>query len=124
MPPDELAALSEALAALIERVVEARLPRIDPEPERRPLAVSYSEAARLLGVSVSTVKRLVADRTLVPVELHGAKRLRTADLEALLGPPESPYESVYLMPRPAPESSVYRICRRESASRKQKTRRT
>ena len=53
------------------------------------MLVSQPEAARLLGVSIETLRRMVTAGSLAPVYLHpGAHpRLRRSDLERLVGQP-------------------------------------
>lgn len=50
----------------------------------RPVAVSYETAAAMLEVSVSTIKRLIQKGELTPLAFGGARRLRVADVEALV----------------------------------------
>jgi excisionase family DNA binding protein len=56
-----------------------------------PRLLTYAEAGRLMAVSDSTVKRLVAAGDLSPVHIGGAARLRICDLDsyidALVGGP-------------------------------------
>jgi excisionase family DNA binding protein len=52
---------------------------------QQPRAVDYTEAGRLLGVSLSSVKRLVRDGALPVVNIGGrAPRVRVADIDAFL----------------------------------------
>ena len=55
---------------------------IDPGDDAGvPLAVDYSEAGRLLGVSPSSIYRLVRDGKLRAVTVGAAKRVPRAELE-------------------------------------------
>lgn len=51
--------------------------------ETLPMLVNKTETARLLGISLSSVFRLVRDKHLTPVQLHGGRRYRTAEIEEL-----------------------------------------
>jgi excisionase family DNA binding protein len=48
------------------------------------LALTYRDSADRLGVSESTVKRLVRDGQLPAVDILGARRIRSKDLDAYL----------------------------------------
>lgn len=61
-------------------------------PER--LAYPFPEAARLLGVSLSTVKRLVAAGKLRTADVGGKRRIPRQSLYALLNTPETVEEAV------------------------------
>lgn len=52
------------------------------------LLVTFDEAARLLSVSVKTVRRLVAERTLPKVKIGRSVRIRRSDLERLVNTKE------------------------------------
>ena len=54
-----------------------------------PLFVSVADAAAMLGVSESTVWRMLADQQLVATRIRGARRIRVADLQAFRGTPEN-----------------------------------
>ena len=47
-----------------------------------PLAITYDDAAELLGIGRSSLKRLIAAGRIATVSIGGAVRIRTADLEA------------------------------------------
>jgi excisionase family DNA binding protein len=83
--PDELTDLE---AALVDRVRQAQSGPPDdgmPDlPDDGPmLLLTYEQVAGLLAVSRSTVKRLVSDGTLTPVDVAGARRLHRDDVERL-----------------------------------------
>lgn len=59
-------------------------------PER--LAYPFPEAARLLGVSLSTVKRLVGSGRLRTADVGGKRRIPRASLYALLETPDADQE--------------------------------
>ena len=85
-------ALVELASACASEVSEGqRGSRLDPENAvldgglMYPRAVDYAEAGRLLGVSLSSVKRLVRDGALPVVHIGGrVPRVRVADLDAYL----------------------------------------
>jgi hypothetical protein len=53
-----------------------------------PLAVSITDAGRLLGAHRNTIGRLIAKGALTPVVLPGGmKRIRVADIKALIAHP-------------------------------------
>ena len=49
-----------------------------------PALMTRADVAAELGMSVSTVKRLIADGALVAVEVGRSTRVRRSDLEAFL----------------------------------------
>lgn len=49
-----------------------------------PRLLTYDQVAASLGCSVRTVKRLVQESALVPVQVAGLVRIRTADLDAFV----------------------------------------
>jgi excisionase family DNA binding protein len=53
--------------------------------ELKPLAVGFSEAARLAGLSEKTLRRAARDGRLTVVKVGRAQRVRIADLEQFLG---------------------------------------
>lgn len=53
-----------------------------------PLFVSIRDAAVLLGVSESTVWRMLADGQITATRIRGNRRIRVADLQAFRGTPE------------------------------------
>lgn len=53
-----------------------------------PRAVKYETAAQILEVSMSTIKRLVADGRLDAIALGGSKRIPIASIDALVGETE------------------------------------
>lgn len=58
------------------------LPGGDGGPE--PRLVRYETAARMLEVSVSTIKRLIRAGELHPVSLGGASRIRVAEIDSYI----------------------------------------
>ncbi|WP_221776091.1 helix-turn-helix domain-containing protein [Rhodococcus aetherivorans] len=86
--PAELHDLAEALALLANQRQSAPNFRHDrPIDDGRgmdPIAVPYTEAARLLSVSERSISRLVADGTLAPVAIGGAKRIPIDQLHRLV----------------------------------------
>jgi excisionase family DNA binding protein len=52
-------------------------------PKKRPLR-SLSYAAERLGVSISSVRRLIARRELVAINIGGVKRIEDDELEDLI----------------------------------------
>jgi hypothetical protein len=67
---------------------DAALATLSGRPrEKKPdaLLLTQAETARLLGCSRWTVRNCVADGTLHPVSLRGAKRYRKAEVLALAG---------------------------------------
>lgn len=84
-PPPGIPDLFEALAEVSEG--QASSPGAGEERTVEigrvsPLLVSYSDAAAMLSISVSTLKRRLADGDLTPVFVAGLARIRVADLEA------------------------------------------
>lgn len=86
MAPPE--GIRELLAALTRSVSGGHAGSFDAGEARtvevetvRPLLVSYSDAAAMLAISVSTLKRRLADGELTPVFVGGLARLRVADIE-------------------------------------------
>lgn len=82
MPPDLL---------LLVRVVTGpqeqskRDPRLQlPDDEGVPVVVDYSEAARLLSVSASTVARMVKAGQLRTVTFGAAKRIPRSEIERVV----------------------------------------
>jgi len=86
--PAELKALGEALALHANQRQPAPNFRQDhPSDHGRgmdPIAVPYTEAARLLSVSERSISRLVAAGTLAPVAIGGAKRIPIDQLHRLV----------------------------------------
>jgi len=85
MPPG----VAELAAALRQRLSQGQAgPALDSLAAAAdavrvsPLAITYDEAAALLGVGRSSVKRLVASGRIATVSIGGAVRIRAADLEA------------------------------------------
>lgn len=64
----------------------------DPLPDR--LAYSIAESARLLGLSESTVKRLLASGKLVAVRVGVHRRIPRDELYRLLEPPTEAQEAL------------------------------
>ena len=85
-PPDELLRLLGHVS-MVARNGQQR-PTVAPplvvahDRDMQLLTLTYEAAARRLGVSARTVRRLVADGALAAVSIAGARRIRTADLGA------------------------------------------
>lgn len=62
------------------------LVEVPAEPERRiaPLAVSFEEAADLMSISRSTVRRLVDEGHLPVAKIYRTRKIRVVDIEAFL----------------------------------------
>ena len=60
-------------------------PRLAPADILRPAVLTISEAARLMRISVRTVRRLVATGELSAVRIGRCIRFRRADVERFLG---------------------------------------
>lgn len=61
------------------------MPRLKPRDPTRPVMVRIIEASRILDVSVTTVRRWLANGTLKAVEIPGAERkVDYASIERLL----------------------------------------
>lgn len=57
-----------------------------------PLAVNFADAARMLGVSESTIKRLVSAGELHAINVAGARRITQLELEGFVSKQMSPPE--------------------------------
>lgn len=71
---EELRRIREELAAL----------RRETSKGPPPLAVGYEKAAKMLDVSLSTVKRLVLRGDLVPIRLMGRKLLSISEINRMM----------------------------------------
>ena len=70
--------------AVIERVLAGELPTAAAKAPSGPLLMGMSASAQLLGVSRSTIWRMIQAGRLSTVEvLPGSRRVRKADLEAI-----------------------------------------
>lgn len=85
--PPALFALAEALAGIGKvtsgqggSTLDAAADDVDAHPVLAPLAVTFTAAAAAIGVSTSTVKRLVTAGQLPTVKVMGRTLVRTADL--------------------------------------------
>lgn len=81
--PSELVALLGVLRSCQE---QSSFPaRLDPGDDAGvPLAYDYAESGRLLGVSASTVTRLVRDGRLRAIAIGRAKRIPLTELEGYI----------------------------------------
>jgi excisionase family DNA binding protein len=63
------------------------MPRLKPREPTQRVTVRISEAARMLDVSVTTIRRWLANGTLRAIEIPGAERkVDVASIEKLLKP--------------------------------------
>ena len=69
--------------AIVREVIPS--PSAHTGPQHEALLLKQAEAGRLLGCSRHTIKRLVADGLLHPVQLRGAIRYRRQELMAMAG---------------------------------------
>jgi excisionase family DNA binding protein len=87
-PPLELRDLVNALHGVSGGQGGSRNAKVDDPVDvglmQQQLALSYRTAADRLGVSESTIKRLVRDGRLPVVDILGSRRIRSADLDAYL----------------------------------------
>lgn len=87
--PPGLFALAEAVAGVSKGqggpTVDAAADDVDAHPVLAPLAITTTTAAAAIGVSTSTVKRLVAAGQLPTVKLMGRTLIRAADLAGFIG---------------------------------------
>lgn len=88
--PDELTELERCFASRARRVQEG--PPFAPTADLAhsetvspsPLLVDYADAAVLLKIGLSSLKRLVQAGDLVPVHIGRSARLRVVDVEAYI----------------------------------------
>lgn len=93
----KLLAANPAQLEQIDAILEGSLPDNRRDPDE-PLLVGVGNAARRLGISRSTLWRMISSNRLRKIELYpGAYRVRVSDLHALasggsteLAPPQSP----------------------------------
>jgi hypothetical protein len=76
------------------------------EADQLPLLVPLSACERILGLSQSSVHRLVVNGDLPLADLRGIRRVRLVDLEAVVGRRLSPvdFASKYSPSTPAPSA--------------------
>lgn len=66
------------------------MPRLKPREPTKRITVRIVEAARMLDVSVTTIRRWLANGTLRAVEIPGAERkVDVASIDKLLKPKKS-----------------------------------
>lgn len=80
-------ALSAAIRHAVRECVQDELARTREEAKPQATAVSMREAARLLNMHPSTVRRFVAQGLLVPVMIGTVKRIPVSQINALVAAP-------------------------------------